>query len=81
MYTVSRKIPYFYLFSDFSNADAFCRKTNLPSHHEILTGKRQFDVLSYKGSLVAERNLGAVAMNPYINITAYGKFISGQYPY
>lgn len=45
-------------FSEFFNTDAFCLKTNLTSHHEILTGKRQFDELSFKRSLVAERKLG-----------------------
>ena len=45
-------------FSEFFNTDAFCRKTNLTSNHEILTGKRQFDELSFKRSLVAERKLG-----------------------
>jgi hypothetical protein len=31
---------------------------NLTSHHEILTGKRQFDELSFQRSLVAERKFG-----------------------
>lgn len=32
--------------------------TNLNSHHNILSGERQFDELSFKRSLVGERKLG-----------------------
>lgn len=34
------------------------KKTNLNSHHNILSGERQFDELSFKRSLVGERKLG-----------------------
>lgn len=40
--------------------------------------KGQFDELSFKGSLVAERNLGTVFVNSHVNNTAYWKCISGH---
>lgn len=43
----------------FSIQTHFARKLlNLTSHQETLTGERQCDELSFKGSLVAEQNLG-----------------------
>ncbi|XP_065931505.1 uncharacterized protein [Magallana gigas] len=57
-----QSVPTFQVFrepgAEFFNTHAFCRKMNLTSHHEILTGKRQFDELSFQRSLVAERKFG-----------------------
>lgn len=44
------EIPYFY--SHFQS----CQKTNLTSHHNILTGERQFDELSFRGPSLLNEN-------------------------
>lgn len=47
----------FLLFLKFLITDSFFRKTNLTSHHEILTKERQINELPFKGYLVAKRKL------------------------
>lgn len=62
MYTLSEAVKFqpftFIFFSEFLNTDAFFRKPNLTSRHKMLTGKRQYDDLSFKEPFVAEEKLG-----------------------
>lgn len=76
------EIPFFsfpFQFSEFFNTNTFCRKKNLTSNHEILI--EEFNLISFhlEGlSLLNKIRTGAII--PNVNITTYGKCVSGLYP-